>query len=384
MLSEGDWLGGINYLRNLFAAIRALPGSPIIPVVFTGKRQGKASADFQEIEVVRTSLLDRKSSAWFIRQVIKKASARDTLLLMLLQQNNISVLSHSSHLGRQTAVKTIGWIPDFQHVHLPDFFRAEECRRRDREYMKLCLRCDKIIVSSECAREDLMRFSPEHAHKAELLRFVASPAPLGHAASLSDLQRLYNFSGHYFLLPNQFWAHKNHRVVLSALQILKRRNEALLVLATGSSEDYRNPTFFSSLMEYAAGCDVLDCFRVLGRLPFDHLIGLMQHATAFINPSRFEGWSTSVEEAKSMGKQIVLSDIPVHREQAPECGFFFPAEDPEALAAAMKAAYNEFNEQKDAAMRAAASARLQDRQREFGEAYLRIARTASGHSVCSL
>jgi len=132
-------------------------------------------------------------------------------------------------------------------------------------------------------------------------------------------------------------------------------------------------------MEYAAECDVLDCFRVLGRIPFDHLVGLMQHAIALMNPSRFEGWSTSVEEAKSMGKQIVLSDIPVHREQAPERGFFFPANDPEALAAAMMDAYNQFDAHKDAAMQDAARARFPGRQREFGEAYLRTVRRASKH-----
>ncbi len=371
ILSSGDWLGGLNYLRNLFAAIHALPGSPITPVIFSGKRQVNASADFSGIEVIQTSVLDRKSSGWFLRQIIAKTTARDMILQRLLRRHGISVLSHSSHLGKQTAVKTIGWIPDFQHVHLPEFFSPEERRRRDREFMKLCVHCDKVIVSSKCAAADLGTFSPEYAHKAELLRFVASPVSLAHAAGLPDLQRLYSFNGPYFLLPNQFWAHKNHRVVLSALQILKRRNEPLLVLATGSSDDYRNPSFFPSLLEYAAECGVLDCFRVLGRIPFDHLVGLMQHATALINPSRFEGWSTSVEEAKSMGKQIVLSDIPVHREQGPERGFFFPVDDPEALATAMRAAYNEFDAQKDSAMQEAASARFPERKQEFGRAYLR-------------
>ena len=370
ILSTGIWLGGRNYLRNLFAAIRTLPGRPITPVIFTGKRQGDVFADFPEIEIIQTSVLDRKSSGWFLRQFLTKATARDAVLQRLLRRHGISVLSHSSHLGRQTAVKTIGWIPDFQHIHLPEFFIPEDCRERDREYMKLCVLCDKIIVSSECAGTDLRTFSPSHADKIELLRFVASPTPLANVVRLSDLQRLHSFNRPYFLLPNQFWAHKNHRVVLSALQILKCRNQSLLVLATGSSEDNRNPSFFPALMEYAAKCDVLECFRVLGTIPFDHLVGLMQHATAFINPSRFEGWSTSVEEAKSMGKQIVLSDIPVHREQAPERGFFFPANDPEALAAAMIAAHNEFDIRKEAAMQNEARVRFPERQREFGEAYL--------------
>jgi glycosyltransferase involved in cell wall biosynthesis len=208
--------------------------------------------------------------------------------------------------------------------------------------------------------------------------------PLADAASLPDLRRLYSFDGPYFLLPNQFWAHKNHRVVFSALQRLKRQNKSFLVLATGSPKDYRNPSFFSSLMQYAAECGVLSSFRVLGQIPFDHLGGLMRHATAFINPSRFEGWSTSVEEAKSMGKQIVLSDIPVHREQAPERGFFFPPENPDALAEALIAAYNRFDRQQDAAMQDEARARFTERQREFGEAYQAIVKRAAGHQTHSL
>jgi glycosyltransferase involved in cell wall biosynthesis len=377
VLPEGNWLGGRSYLRNLFAAIRTLPGTPITPIIFTGARQGDASADFPLVEIVKTPILDRGSPAWFAGKVIAEVTSRDVLMGKLLQRNNVSILSHSFHLGSQTAIKTIGWIPDFQHLHLPEFFSPDERRHRDREFMELCVRCDRVIVSSECARADLRAFSPEHAQRAELLQFVASPAPLSLAAGLTDLQRLYGFVGPYFLLPNQFWAHKNHRVVLEALRSLKRRNLPLLVLATGSPEDYRNPEFFPSLMQSAVEFDVLDHFRVLGKIPYDHLVGLMQHATAFINPSRFEGWSTSVEEAKSMGKQVVLSDIPVHREQAPERCFFFPDDDPEGLAAAMLAAFHGFDERQDVSMQQAARDRFPDRQRQFGESYHHILKVAA-------
>jgi glycosyltransferase involved in cell wall biosynthesis len=369
VLSPNDWLGGRNYLRNLFAAIRTLPDNPITPIIFTGNRQDDASADFSQIEIVRTPVLDRKSAPWFAQKLIAKTTGRDIVLQRLLHKHGVAVLSHSFHIDGKIAIKTIGWIPDFQHIHLPEFFNSYQLRLRDRIFMELCVGCNGVIVSSECARADLRAFSPKHALKAELLRFVASPAPLSHASRLQDLRRLYGFDRPYFLLPNQFWAHKNHRVVLSALQILKQRDQPLLVLSTGSSEDHRNPLFFPSLMQYAAEGGVLDCFRVLGKIPYDHLVGLMRHAIAFVNPSRFEGWSTSVEEAKSMGKQIVLSDIPVHREQAPERGFFFPAEDPEALANSMQAAYDGFETQHDVVMQDEARARFPERQKKFAEAY---------------
>ena len=47
-------------------------------------------------------------------------------------------------------------------------------------------------------------------------------------------------------------------------------------------------------------------------------------ANALLNPSRFEGWSTTVEEAKAVGTPMLLSDIAVHREQAPQARFFAP------------------------------------------------------------
>jgi glycosyltransferase involved in cell wall biosynthesis len=59
---------------------------------------------------------------------------------------------------------------------------------------------------------------------------------------------------------------------------------------------------------------------------------LMRTSTALINPSRFEGWSTTVEEAKSFGVPMILSDIDVHREQTGGTSRYFGIDDPTALA----------------------------------------------------
>jgi glycosyltransferase involved in cell wall biosynthesis len=53
---------------------------------------------------------------------------------------------------------------------------------------------------------------------------------------------------------------------------------------------------------------------------------------ALINPSRFEGWSTTVEEAKSFGVPLILSDIDVHREQTGGAARYFGIDDPGMLA----------------------------------------------------
>ena len=69
----------------------------------------------------------------------------------------------------------------------------------------------------------------------------------------------------------------------------------------------------------------------------------MHHALAVLQPSTFEGWSTSVEESKAMAKRIILSNIDVHVEQAPKRGIYFPPHSAEDLAMSMMKASQEYD-----------------------------------------
>ena len=74
---------------------------------------------------------------------------------------------------------------------------------------------------------------------------------------------------------------------------------------------------------------------ILGMVPYADVQSLSEAAWAYINPSLFEGWSTTVEEAKYRGKPILLSNLKVHREQAPKKGVYFNPMDPDELAEKM-------------------------------------------------
>jgi glycosyltransferase involved in cell wall biosynthesis len=170
----------------------------------------------------------------------------------------------------------------------------------------------------------LRAFAPEKIEKYEVLSFAATPADEnGNLPTIDDLKAKYLFSGSYFLLPNQFWVHKNHQVVVKALGYLKQQGSPVLVIATGNTQDSRHPEHFKGLMQEVTALAVEDCFKVLGIVPKADLAALMKYAIAVINPSLFEGWSTTVEEAKYFYKPIILSDIPVHREQNPLLATYF-------------------------------------------------------------
>jgi hypothetical protein len=47
---------------------------------------------------------------------------------------------------------------------------------------------------------------------------------------------------------------------------------------------------------------------------YDQML-LMCGASAIVQPSLFEGWSTVLEDARALGKLAIVSDFPVHIEQ---------------------------------------------------------------------
>ncbi|MEA2713527.1 MAG: hypothetical protein QOK27_1488, partial [Gemmatimonadales bacterium] len=332
-----SWLGGINYSRNLLNAILALPDRQIEPVLLVGDQADEdILAGFPPVEVIRSGWFDRLTPRWVGRRVWQQVFASDPFLERFLRSHEIDVLSHSGVLGRHSSVPAICWIVDFQHRQLPQFFTASERWYRDQNFRLQCNHATRIILSSEDAQRALASFGPACVEKSRILRFVAQPGLGGHATDLATLQDRYGFAGPYFHVPNQFWSHKNHRLILDALTILKAHGEPPLVISTGATEDYRQPRYFGQLMGQAKDLGVLDSFRVLGVIPSDDLVGLMVNSVALINPSRSEGWSTSVEEAKSLGKRIVLSDLAVHREQAPPDGIYIDPDDSVGLANSMQ------------------------------------------------
>jgi hypothetical protein len=61
-------------------------------------------------------------------------------------------------------------------------------------------------------------------------------------------------------------------------------------------------------------------------------LALIKYSIAAIQPSLFEGWNTTVEDCKTIGKHIILSNLPVHVEQIDKNVTFFDPLDENSLA----------------------------------------------------
>ena len=113
--------------------------------------------------------------------------------------------------------------------------------------------------------------------------------------------------------------------MIDALKYLKIKNKHknIYIYSTGSKRDYRRPNHFDDLMKDIKQNNINKNYIYLGTVPFIDVMSLIYHSKAILNPSFFEGWSSTVEQAKAYNKKIILSKISVHFEQKPDNAIFF-------------------------------------------------------------
>lgn len=332
-ISRRRWAGGYNYQLNLFAALaRHCPGR-IAPVLFAGTSEPAAElAPFSKIsgvEVVQAGAFERQYAglaAALVTGIDRKAADA-------FKANSIDVVFENARFfGWRLPVPALAWFPDFQHRKLPGLFSPVARWRRELGFRAQIASHRSILLSSESALADFRAAYPGASNPVAVARFATEPSPDLLTAEAGTVIAEYRLPEKFVYLPNQFWRHKNHPVVIEALTILKQRGVEVVVAASGSTEEPRKSGYFEELMRTVASRGIDANFRYLGLIPLTHVYALLRSSAALVNPSRFEGWSTTVEEAKSFGVPMILSDIPVHREQAGDGAKYFGADDPRALA----------------------------------------------------
>lgn len=370
-----NWMGGINYYRNLLYAIQNAPDKRIESVLVIGKKFNPGLlGEFPRVETVKTAFLDQFRPPWIIRMLAKKIAPTDWFLEQELRKNRIDAVSHySGYLGAKSNMRLLGWIPDFQHVHYPEYFSKKEILARNRIFNNIITLSSRVLLSSRSAYEDFQAYAPGLDDKGRIMHFVSQPtASTYDPAFAKELEKKYAKYKKYFFLPNQFWKHKNHRVVFEAVKILKDRNHDITVLCSGSAGDYRNKNHSDELLEYLRLNHLEENIRILGMISSADLFFLMRNSVSVLNPSLFEGWSTTVEEAKSLGKNMILSDIPVHREQNPPGSIYFNPVESGELADILLKKYNESNGGPDFDLEKSAEEKLKERTIQFAKSYQSI------------
>jgi glycosyltransferase involved in cell wall biosynthesis len=329
IIANIDWLGGVSYIVSLIRAVNVLPKQER-PQLFL-----MVPERFLDAIDLHQSILSLTDGILFFGTDAKKAEA--TLRQPFTQCRSIEeVFAHLDFLFPVVAdvlpnLCSASWIYDFQHIYLPEFFPQAEIQKRDSAFQRIADSAKLAVFSSKNAENDFRKLFPNSQAVTRVLSFHTLPSDEWYATNPVDIQKKYGLPDNFIICCNQFWIHKNHIRLFEALLGLQERGEKIHLVCTGQTIDHRAPEYFAHLQQGINNSQLEAYIHILGVIPRIEQIQLMRRSMAVIQPSLFEGWSTVVEDARALGKFILLSDLPVHCEQAPDHAEFFNKTDTDNL-----------------------------------------------------
>lgn len=332
------WIGGTYYWLNWVNALNCLPDDekPIITIIGGSKSdfifiQKETSYPYLDYVKNRSgyTLCQKALNAFTLRTIHKR------VFVSKLKGNFDAILPAGiggEYLSLISDDKKINWFPDFQYDHLPEFYTPLTMVETQQRAVAVAYLSNKLMLSSEDAKNDFLRLFPPSKAKIFVQPFTVTHPDFSDL-NKKDVMTKFSIDRPYYYSPNQYWAHKNHLVVINAIeQLVKRGKNDVLVLFSGKEWDNRNPDYVPKLKKMVKDKGLDSNIKFLGFLDRKEQLLIMKESVAIIQPSLFEGWSTVIEDARSLGKYVIASNISVNKEQISQNCSFFDPHNPSSLA----------------------------------------------------
>ena len=377
--SDGSWMGGRYYLHHLVRAVASLTPQPIelYDVYWEAPPETDPFAEVRSLMQGKRVLAMPRTPTERLRRKARRLVTGNRSASDLFRAAGIDVV-YPIPLIENQGTPLVYWLSDLQFRHMPELYPPELLEKMHAETTSRCESASRIVVSSGCAKGDVARFLPQFAGKVDVVRFCSVPDDQWSELDPPSFCARRGLPERFFALSNQFTTHKNQLLVVDALRLLRDRGVHVTVVSTGSLYDFRaegRRPYYDTVMERVRELGLESQFLPLGLIARSEQIAILRRSVAMLQPSRFEGWSTIVEDAKTLGKTILASDIDVHREQlGPQHRFYGSVDAPEVWADLMMELDASLSAGPNLAEEAAGLQQLAVAKRASGEAFVNAVR----------
>lgn len=332
-----SWMGGIIYILNLIKTLNYLDDTdkPHL-LVFYRKDLGKYlnEIDYPYLEVIEWTfpgIYAGYLKSWFscTNQFVNK-------IIDEYEPDALYPLHDFPVRDRKGRTRLVSWYADLQHKYYPEFFTRQKLIERSLRIRFILRNAKDLVVSSNAVKSDFMKFfNPGKNPRIHVYHFVSVTGKV-RMEGINDLLKKYGLPEKYFIVSNQFHRHKNHRVILKAMAILKEEGHVVNFVMTGRLPSERDSEYMAELYSIIDKSGLGSQVFFTGVVPRDEQLMLMKHSQAVVQPSLFEGWSTVIEDAMAVQVPVIASDITVNREQLGERGIYFEKENHSILASVIR------------------------------------------------
>jgi glycosyltransferase involved in cell wall biosynthesis len=327
-----NWMGGIIYIQNLIELLNYLDIEERPEVFLFYKKDLTRFVD--EIKYPLLNPVELEFPATYKTFFLSVITRKNIFVQNIIANYNLDAIYPVQNfpVRIKSSTKLISWFADLQHKYYPGFFSRTKLIERDARVWFILRNCNDLVVSSQCVEDDFRRFYKIPGKiRFHVFHFVSIIKDLEYV-SVEDVFKKYKLPEKYYVVSNQFHKHKNHKVLFETLGLLKREGVSVNLALTGKLPSDDKSEYLRALNEIILTHKLGDQISFLGVIPRAEQLLIMKYSQAVIQPSLFEGWSTVIEDAKSLQIPVIASNIPVNMEQLGPNGVYFNPLDPAELA----------------------------------------------------
>jgi glycosyltransferase involved in cell wall biosynthesis len=336
-------IGGVHtFAGDIFAALRSERSSAHEFVYYATAVRGEPPSDVLRIPYTRKERY-RRAGIYEFRALQDRAGflrrfGLRTWFEQSLAEQGVDLVWFATNYTEECDLPFVMTIFDIEHARqpwFPEVSKDGQWEQRHYYYSRYIPKATRVIVPNEAGREQVVH----HFHTtSERVLCLGHPTPefAREAARREPLPRervdRLGVTGRYLFYPAQFWAHKNHPVLIDALVELAKDGGQSYELALVGADHGQ----LERVRHLARDTEVEDRVHFLGFVERDDLLALYQHAHALTYVSMFGPENLPPLEAFALGCPVIASDVPGAKEQLGDAALLVPPTDPMRVADAVR------------------------------------------------
>ncbi|MBM6499833.1 glycosyltransferase family 4 protein [Flavobacterium macrobrachii] len=330
------WTGGIIYLVNSIRILNFLEDKdkPKVVVFYSPSLQqyiDEINYPYMELVPHQFPTVYKGFMQSFLK--MKNVFVHD---LVVVHKLDAVFPMHDYPVKSNLNAKLVSWIADLQHFYYPQFFTKTKILERNARIRFILRNSKDLVVSSHAVKNDFIKFfKMPSSLRVHVYHFVSIIEGLP-SMTYEEIRDKYKLEDNYYMISNQFHKHKNHKVVFEAIAQLKKKGVEVCIGITGRFPEQPDSPYIQELHDIINKNDLKQNIKFLGLIPRGDQLLLMKYSKAIIQPSLFEGWSTVIEDAKSLQVPVIAANLDVNIEQLEELGTYFEPHNVEKLVSIME------------------------------------------------
>ena len=256
------------------------------------------------------NLIKRIKKFWFFKNKFEN----------FLKKNNVDLVYFSGPSQYSLYLEETKFfisIPDVDHreyLEFPEAVDAGEFQRKDEIFSKSLIRAQSIITNSEIIKTRLINYynlSPNRIYIINLRPAISvenfSLKKINYDFNNSIIKK-YNLPNNYVFCPAMYLPHKNHKVIIDAVENINNENnneKKIKIVFSGS--DSGNKKYKKALKEYCLKKNLLNDIYFLDFVTDDELPYLYLNSQMLVFPALMGPTFIPPLEAFKIGKPVIFA-----------------------------------------------------------------------------